>query len=158
MSAADAQILNQIQCTLQKLIHFIVDNNECSLVAVSLTPQWCTRSSLVRHVILIWCVVTLSHVWVAECHRTIWLQSGYNLANNPAYNHNQTRPYIIWDPGSIIPSTSSLLSITIMIDWRIWDSCATLRGMGLSPGAKLLRPCLFGIIIWDYSDSTVKLE
>jgi hypothetical protein len=25
---------------------------------------------------------------------TIWLQSGYNPANNPAYNRNQTRPYV----------------------------------------------------------------
>jgi hypothetical protein len=45
---------------------------------------------------------------------------------------------IIWDPGSIRPSTSSLLSMTIVIDRRACDSWATLRGMGLSPGAKLL--------------------
>jgi hypothetical protein len=45
---------------------------------------------------------------------------------------------IIWDPGSMIPSTSSLLSTTIVIDRRVCDSCATLRGMGHSPGAKLL--------------------
>jgi hypothetical protein len=29
---------------------------------------------------------------------------------------------IIWDPGSIIPSTSSLLSMTIVIDCRACDS------------------------------------
>jgi hypothetical protein len=44
MSAADplTQILNKIKCTLQKknqkIIGFIVDNNECGLVAVSVTP------------------------------------------------------------------------------------------------------------------------
>jgi hypothetical protein len=44
MSAADplAQILNKSKCTLQKknqkIIRFIVDNNECGLVAVSATP------------------------------------------------------------------------------------------------------------------------
>jgi hypothetical protein len=51
-----AQIINQIQCTLQKLSHFIVDDNECGLVAVSLTPQWCApalhgpASSLISHI------------------------------------------------------------------------------------------------------------
>jgi hypothetical protein len=36
---------------------------------------------------------------------------------------------MIWDPGSIIPSTPSLLLTTIMIDQRACDSWATLRGM-----------------------------
>jgi hypothetical protein len=96
MSAADPlpQIFNKIKCTLQKknqkIIRFIIDNNErpcgseCDLHSSSFSRQ--------QHVIMIGCVVTLSHAWVAECHRKIWLQSGYNLANNPAYNRNQTRP------------------------------------------------------------------
>jgi hypothetical protein len=33
-------------------------------------------------------------------HWIIWLQSGYNPANNPAYNCNQTRPYV-WNPKTI---------------------------------------------------------
>jgi hypothetical protein len=40
---------------------------------------------------------------------------------------------IIWDPRSMIPSTSSLLSTTIIIDHRACNSWATLRGIGPSP-------------------------
>jgi hypothetical protein len=43
-------------------------------------------------------VVTSGHTDKQYNLATIWLQSGqqsgYNLANNPAYNHNQTRPYV----------------------------------------------------------------
>jgi hypothetical protein len=70
-----AQILNQIQCTLRKLINFIVD--ECGLVAVSLTSQWCARSSL-EYDMPSWFDV-LSH-WVMHGWLSTTEQSGYNLA------------------------------------------------------------------------------
>jgi hypothetical protein len=72
-----AQILNQIQCTLQKLIKFIVDDNKCGLVAVSPTPQWCTCSSL-EYDMSSWFDL-LSH-WVTHGWLSATEQSGYNLA------------------------------------------------------------------------------
>jgi hypothetical protein len=52
-----AQILNKIKYTLQKknqkIIRFIVDNNECGLVAVSVTPLCSSLFGRQQHVIMI---------------------------------------------------------------------------------------------------------
>jgi hypothetical protein len=53
---------------------------------------------------------------VAERHRRIWLQSGYNPANNPAYNRNQTRPNASDPLGEIIIITIIRIYFGVKLD------------------------------------------
>jgi hypothetical protein len=81
MSAADplAQILNKIKCTFTKeKIRFIVDNNECSLVVVSVTlvrlTTTCYHDLMCCHSAHGWLSTTANKL---NCSKQFWQ---YNLA------------------------------------------------------------------------------